>query len=388
MTPTRRAFVRSIGLGGLAAVSGATLSARGSEASWNLGAYGAMPDPASSLLRLDSNENPVGPSPAALDAVRASFVELGRYPYGPARELPGAIAAELGVPRENVLTGCGSGEILRLAVQAYTSPTRALVTASPTFESPAHMARVLGHPLHEVPVDAALRLDLAAMEARAVGAGLVFLCNPNNPTGTAYPARTVADFIARLAKASPDTHVLVDEAYHDYAGEDGYGSVMALALEQPRLVVSRTFSKAYGMAGLRVGFAVGQRDTIDRMARWKLPNGVNLAAAHAAAAAIADGAFLARERRRHAEALAFTRRGLEAAGLAVPESHANFVFVDIERDIDEFRAACRERGVAIGRPFPPLMSHARISIGTLDEMRQAMDVFRRVLGVTSSAAVR
>ena len=270
MTLSRRAFVHTLGVGGAFVLSGGLVAARGREAFVGMG----MPDrepgwsdwvpglDEPSAIRLSSNENPNGPGDRALDAIRAALGESNRYPFVFAQSVTAAIAKRQGVKEENVLVGCGSGEILRMSVMAFTSPSKPLVVASPTYEDPEHTAEAFGTPVRRVKVNAALELDLAAMAAQSGGAGLVFLCNPNNPTGTVHAAGAVADFIGEVRKASPDGIVLADEAYHEYVDDPGYKTAIPLALEDPHVVVSRTFSKVYGMAGLRLGYAIARKETI------------------------------------------------------------------------------------------------------------------------------
>ena len=385
MSLSRRSFVRALGLTGAGVVSAPLVGARGREA-WaaELGrglGIGTLAEPATpTLVRLDSNENPRGPCAAALSAIRGAFGEASRYPMAQPDELRAAIAAAHGVGADHVLLACGSTEVLRVAVDAFTAPGRALVTAAPTFEEPARRARVIGSPVLAVPVDAALRLDLAAMGAAARGAGLVFVNNPNNPTGTLHPARAVEDFVRRLLAESPGTTVLIDEAYHEYVEDPAYASALPLVAETPRVVVSRTFSKVFGLAGLRVGYAVARPETLAAMAPHQLTDALNVLGLPAARAALADRAVVGRERRLNHEAREFTRRFFESAGYRVTPSEANFMMADVRRDAKAFQAACREHGVLVGRPFPPLATHARVSIGTLDEMRAATQVFKRVLG--------
>ncbi len=381
---SRRAFVTSLGAGSAAALTGAMVAFRGREAlagAWTDAVQAAPPFGDASLIRLDSNENPMGPGPAALDAIRAAFGEAGRYPDNPAVALTNALASLHGVTDANIVLGSGSGEILRMAVCAFTSPQKALVQGLPTFEDPSRYADVLGTPIVAVPVDAQLRLDLNAMAARAPGAGLVFLCNPNNPTATVHSAASVSDFVGKILKASPTTTVLVDEAYHHYVEDPSYESAAALALQNPRVVVARTFSKAYGMAGLRIGYAVGHADTIRALRRHKLANNVNVLGAMAAISSLGQKNLVAAERARNHDVKEMTRRAFEQLGFRPGPSDANFIMVDIRRDVKEFQAGCRKLGVLVGRPFPPLNTYARISLGTDAEMRQAIEVFRRVLAV-------
>jgi histidinol-phosphate aminotransferase len=379
MSLSRRAFFRSVGVGGAGLVAGSLLAARGSEAF--AGSGGQAPAPGTgTLIRLDSNENAEGPSPRALDAVRGAFGEACRYPHRAGDALPQAIAKFHGVAANQVLVACGSGEILRIIVEAFASPTRALVTAIPTFETSTRTAQFLKYALHEVPLDDALALNLPAMEEKArAGAGIVFLCNPNNPTGPVHGGKAIADFIARVRTASPTTMILVDEAYHEYVEDPSYQSAVPLALEFPQVIVSRTFSKVYGMAGLRVGYAIGRAETLEKMAGWKLGNGLNMLSIRGAIAALEDRSWVDRGRATNRTLRDRLRRTFEDMGFKVCESHANFVFANIKRDAAEFAKQCRALGVQVGRPFPPLNSWTRVSVGTDDEVRQAIDVFRKVL---------
>jgi histidinol-phosphate aminotransferase len=379
MALSRRDFVRTLGAGG--AFTAAMMAGRGQEALGGLVAGGFVPTlhAAAGPIRLDSNENPNGPCQASVDAIRGAFGEACRYPRTGPAELLAAIAKHHRVAPENVLLGSGSGEILRMAAFAFTTAGRPLVQASPTFESPARDAELIGTPVVSIPVDASLRLDLAAMAARAGGAGLVFLCNPNNPTGTVHGAAAVSQFISRVLKASPATCILVDEAYHEFVDDAGYRTSLPLALDNPQVVVTRTFSKVYGMAGLRVGYAVAHADTIRSMSRFRIANNVNVLGAAAAIAALPQADHVARQAALNREAREFTRRAFTDAGYKVAASEANFVMVEIRRDARAFQEACKLKGVLVGRPFAPLTTHARVSIGTMDEMRRALDILRAVL---------
>lgn len=385
MRLSRRAFVRTLGLGGAGVISGAVVSARGREDLIGLGPLGsgwarldapAMP----SVIRISSNENPNGPGPRALEAIRAAFGDANRYPYDWGGKITKAIGDNLGLAEDNILTGCGSGEILRISTLAFTSPTRALVTAAPSFEEPERTATAFGHLVRAVPVTKDLALDLPAMAAQVSGAGLVFFCNPNNPTGTVCGADVVNDFIRTVNRTSPDTIILMDEAYHEYVPDPSYKTAIPVALENPRVIVSRTFSKVYGMAGLRLGYAVGRKETLDKLRRYRLGNNVNALAAAAGVATLPDRERVAREVKLNAEAREFTAKAFADMGYPSAASNANFVMVNIRRDVKAFQDACREHNVLVGRTFPPLTTYARVSIGTMDEMRQAVEVFKKALG--------
>jgi len=218
------------------------------------------------------------------------------------------------------------------------------------------------------------------MASKAGGAGLLFFCNPNNPTATVHGDAAVREFIARVRRDSPATFILVDEAYHEYVDDASYKSAVPLALADPNVIVSRTFSKVFGMAGLRVGYAIAHRDTANRMQRWRLGSGVNVLALGAATAMVSDREHVALEQRRNRETKAFTRAFFEKAGYEVGPSETNFLMINLRRDMRPVREACGKEGIAVGRPFPPLTNWLRVSIGTMDEMQRATEVFRKVLG--------
>ena len=379
MSLSRRDFVRSIGVSGIGALALPLIAGRGREALIEAAeAPKAAAATKASTIRLDSNENPHGPAAEAFDAIRSAFGEANRYPDAAASDLREAIARRHGVAAENVVAGCGSTEILKAAASAFTSPERGLVTASPTFEALSRFAQTAGAPVTAVPVTVALQLDLEAMASKSAGAGLIYVCNPNNPTASIRPASMVRELIASVMKSSPAT-VLVDEAYFDYVDDPGYGTAVPQAIDNPRVVVARTFSKVFGLAGLRVGYAVAHRDTIDALRRHIPWDSINAFGAAAALASLPLRDHIETQRRLNREARDLTRRFFETAGYKVFPSEANFMMVDVRRDALALRDACRALGVSIGRPFPPLTSCARISIGTVEEMRRACEVFQRAL---------
>ena len=382
MSFTRRTFVKVVGIGGAS-----LLAARRDAWAELVQAPGSSRPPRPLLLH--NNENPLGPGQAVLDAVRGALGQggpAGRYPWEDVGQLHQAIAEKFGVNPENVVTGCGSTQVLREAVQMFTSPVKPLVAGQLTYEECAGYADLVGAPVRAIPLDRTLKLDLVAMADAAKGAGLVFLNNPNNPTATLLSGDAVDAFIERVHSVAPDAMVLIDEAYHDYVTDPSHRSQVLRAVKDPRVVVARTFSKAHGMAGMRVGYAIGYPDTIKRL-NWEGPNALNVAGIVAATASIKDAARLQRESARNTEARQYTIDWFSRAGFTGTDSQTNFVFVDIKRPAKGFRDACREQGVLVARDFPPLeKSHVRISIGTLDEMKSATDVFGRVLGVKAKAA--
>src|SRR5829696_3738778 len=390
MPVSRRGFLRLAGPAD--PLSGAFLSARGLEADFaEAQAQGRAPRPTLPRgvdeIRISSNENPLGPGKAALDAILGKFPEAGRYPFNstPAdTDLLSAIARKHKIKPENVVLGAGSQEILKSAMRAFVKPGRGLVTALPTFENCTGYAKRHKLPLTEVPVDSAFRLDVEPMIAAASqGAGLVFFNNPNNPTATVHGATTVADLVERIRKASPDTVILIDEAYHEYVTDPAYATAIPIALSTPNVIVARTFSKAYGMAGLRIGYGIGMPASIKRLAALKMPYNVSVFGIGAAIAALDEARHIEEERRRNTAVRAFTIKALQDLGAKPADSQGNFLFVDVGRSAKDFRDACAKSGVMVGRDFPPFeKSHCRISIGTMDEMKKATEVFRAVLKPT------
>jgi histidinol-phosphate aminotransferase len=390
MTHSRRSFIRDLGAAGAGFAALPFITARGAEsmvAHRTITPGAAHPAEiiararraAQGAIQLDSNENPYGASMPAQNAVRSALPKAAVYPYEYVEELRSSIAELHKVDPNSVLIGSGSSEILRMALYAFVSPARHLVTAAPTYEDPAYYASLLGADVQAVPVDASLGLDTRRMVTASRGAGLVFFCNPNNPTGTLHPPAVVNDFVRGVRQAARDAVVLIDEAYHEYVEDPVHKSALPLAVENRNVILSRTFSKAFGLAGLRIGYAVAHPETINAMLPHRLVHGVNLFGASAAYACARDEAHLKTQRRLNSEARQFTQNWFESAGYIVTPSHANYLMVNIRRDTSDFQYDCADFGVLVGRPFPPLNTYSRISIGTIDEMRRATEVFKRVL---------
>jgi histidinol-phosphate aminotransferase len=384
---SRKDFLASVGAAGAGVAVFPMISARGREALSAQQPGSPIADrradralaSAPGMIRIDSNENPNGPGARAFEAMRSTFPDSNRYPVTLEDDLTMEIARTLGVKPENIMLGCGSSEVLRSAVQAFTSPTRALVSPSPSFELAADYARFIGTPVKSPRVDAKLHTDLDAMADAAKGAGLVYLCNPNNPTATVHGKAAISGFIEKVGKSSPQTIVLVDEAYHEYVEDPAYATSIPMAMDNPRMFVARTFSKVFGMAGMRVGYAVGRPETIARMRGWMLGSNVNQLALAAARATVGDLARIADEKKKNHDAKVFTAKAFANMGYEVIPSDANFMMVDIKRDVKAFKTECIKKGVAVGRPFPPLLTHLRVSVGTMAEMQKAVEVFHSTL---------
>jgi histidinol-phosphate aminotransferase len=361
-TLSRRSFSKLIGVtAAYAAV--APLKATASPSSAN-------------IVRLSSNENPYGPSQAALKAMTDGFSLAWRYPDEYADMLADELARLNGVPVDQILLGDGSGEILKLSAAAFTSKDKKIVTANPTFEAIARHAGVAGAEVVKIDLASDYSHDLKKMLAAANGAGLIYICNPNNPTASITPAKELSDFLAKL---SPATVVLVDEAYHHYVESKDYESVIPLVKDYPNLIVARTFSKIYGMAGLRCGYCVTQTANISRMRTHQIFDSVNIMALVAALASLKDVDQVPRGRRLNSEVKKNVCAELDTLGYRYIPSHANFMMIDLRREVRPVTSNLRGRGVEVGRLFPALPTFMRVTIGTGPEMKQFLSAFREVM---------
>jgi len=392
MPLSRRQFVQTAGLGAGAAFA-SSIWGRGRENSIWSAIEPELQAVERNVICIASNENPVGPGQKVLGSLR-SLLENGAKPgrySNQAGELTEAIAAHFKVKTDNVLVSEGSTEILRAATQVFTSKSKALVGTIPTYEECAGYAELLGNPVKGVKLNSEFKIDLETMLAAAKGAGLVFYCNPNNPTATYVGAKATRDFLTKLIAASPETTILVDEAYFDYVTDPDHETHVPFAIEHPQVIVARTFSKAYGMAGLRQGYAIAHADTIRKMRQWVGSGGtgsLNVFGMAAATVAIQqDASFTSNERNRNKAVRDFTTKWFADRGMKPTDCQANFMFVNIGSPAKAFRDACRAKNVMVARDFPPFhQTHARISLGTMEEMQKAVTVFGEVLGKKSTAA--
>jgi histidinol-phosphate aminotransferase len=350
--------------------------------------------PGVDVIRISSNENPLGPGKAAIDAILGKFPEANRYPFNSTpldADLEILLAKLHNAKRENITLGVGSQEILKNAARVFLSPTKHLVIPSPTYGDPAGFAQnQLKAQIKTAPVNPkTLQTDLAALLPLVKGAGMVYICNPNNPTATINTGQQIADFVAEVRKTSPTTAILFDEAYSDYVTDKAFQSAMPLALTTPNVMVAKTFSKAYGMAGVRIGYVLASAETNRKMARWRMPYNVNTFGVAAAIASLKDPAHIKEEVARNTAVRDFTVKTLADLGFQSTDSQTNFIFTDIGKTMTAaaFRDGCAKHGIMVGRDFPPLEKQwARISIGTMEEMQKAATVFKTVLRSNSTAA--
>jgi len=363
---SRRNFARILGAGAAAVLVRPTES------------FGKQPEHISidgQIVRLSANENAYGPSPKALKAMTDCFGVACRYPDEHNNVLIDKLAKLNGVNHDQILLGDGSGEILKLCAETFTGPQNGeLVAADPTFEAILKNASANGAEVIKVPLTSNFRHDLQKMRDSAK-AGLIYICNPNNPTASITPKDELRDFIA---KTPPEIMLLVDEAYFHFADSPDYESVIPLVKEYPNLLVARTFSKIYGMAGLRCGYCVAQKQTMDRMRARQMWDSVNIMALVAASASLDDPDQVPNGHRLNKEARTFTIAELEKLGYKTIPSQANFIMFDCKRPVVPLIQAMKEENVHVGRLFPALPNHMRVTIGKKTEMESFVSAFKQV----------
>lgn len=388
MSFSRREFSRTLGrsLAAIWAAPGVLRAATGAASSAptireNANAFGTTNE---KMIRISANENPYGPSPKAKAALDVCDGVAARYPDGAHGAMGEELAKYHGVKPENILLGCGSGEILRVADVAFVGPGQNAVAAEPTFESVLAYVGVMRAEAVKVPLTADHRHDLPRMAAACTSkTGLVYICNPNNPTATIVTKAELDDFIPRVPAT---TTILVDEAYFHFVENPAYGSVMGSIAEHPNVVVARTFSKVYGMAGMRLGYAVGAAPAIARMRERTLYSNANAGVLAAAMASLNDAEYVSKCRAQINGTKAWLTGELKKNGHDVVESHTNFFMVDMGRDVKPVIAAFREKGIEVGRKFPSMGNYLRVTIGTREEMEAFLSAFREIAGSAQGAA--
>lgn len=371
---SRRSFAGTLGLAAGAALLESPLSLI-AEAS-------RSPRPGGAIL-LNANENPYGPSPKALEAFMQAGRVANRYPDALEDQMREAIAKHHGVLPEQVVLGCGSSEILQMADLAFSGPSLRIVAAEPTFEAVLLYAKAIRAEGIKVPLTPDFRHDLPKMAAAAAGgAGLVYVCNPNNPTATIVTGDELAAFVP---KVPPSATILVDEAYHHFVEDPRYRSALEFVGKAPNVVVTRTFSKIYGMAGLRLGYAVGSVERIAAMAKFASFSNANAAVLAAALASLADPDLVPRQRK----VMNDTRRWLVAEmakqGRRTIPSETNFVMVDVGGDVRPVVEAFRKRNILVGRKFPSLPNWLRITVGKPEEMQVFVAALTEIVPAKAAA---
>ncbi len=369
----RRGFLRTsfaVAAAGLAPV-----------AAWGLPArrMGRRSDAVASLaktpIRLSSNENPLGLSDAARRAIAEGLDQANRYPGEWRTRLIAALAAKHQVKPEQIVLGNGSTEVLQMLVQA-GGPDVTVIVADPTFEDVPRYAERIGVRVEKVPLAAGYTHDLGRMKEiaeRAGGPVLVYVCNPNNPTGTVTPSAEVDRWI----ESAPERVTFaVDEAYFEFADDPSYWSAQKWIETHPNVVVVRTFSKIYAMAGMRLGYAIAHPTGAARLERFAAGNNANQLALAAGLASLGDDGFAQKSLAVNREGKQMLAHCLEELGLEYLPSQANFMMHRIQGELTAYNARMRERGIVVGRPFPPMLTFSRVSIGLPEEMRTFTDALR------------
>ena len=326
--------------------------------------------------KLASNENPLGPSPKAVAAIRAKLGELNLYPDGDCYYLKNGLAKKVGVAPEQLIFGNGSNEIIELAVRAFMRPGDQAVMARQAFVVYQLIIQAVGGRSVQVPLRDYTH-DLGAIAAAVTAeTKIVFLANPNNPTGTIYRRPEWEEFLAKLPK---DVLLIVDEAYFEYVQDAGYPDSLKYQSEDLPMLTLRTFSKLYGLAGLRVGYGIGPREVISMMQRVRQPFNVNAPAQWAALAALDDSDHVQRSLALNREGLAFLGGEFKKLGLEFVPSHGNFILVRVGKGQDVFKQLLGQ-GVIVrpmgGYQFP---EHVRVTVGTMDENRKFIGALQKVI---------
>jgi histidinol-phosphate aminotransferase len=333
----------------------------------------------SGVIKLDGNENPYGPSPAAREAILASVGAAPRYADETITTLTQQLAAHEGVGDSQIVIGTGSGELLKMSglLAMMAGAGGELVASRPTYEELPTFAEKLGLKLRWIAPDAEHRHDLPAMRAAVTEeTRLVYVCNPNNPTGTAVTRDAIERFVRSVP---PNCLVVVDEAYIDFVDQPGVATVAGLVKDVPNMIVLRTFSKLHGLAGLRIGYAIAPAPLAPRLASLSLtwPNSTGLAAA---IASYNDHAFQTRTR----SALVGDRERIQATfdrmGLRRTRAQGNFVFFDTGGPLKRFQDRMLADGIKVGRHFNGYDTWARVTVGVHREVERFLAVLPRALG--------
>lgn len=364
MPVSRRKLLQQIGVGAMVGAAAPALRGFVRVSANDAPRVATAADP----VLLYRNENPYGPSEKVLAALRDSVTSSNRYPRTEYDTLIGKLAAMHKVKPEQIVLGCGSGEILGMAALAFLKPGKKLVQAAPTFPSLGKLAQAAGVEVASIPLNKRYEHDLGTMlDAARSSTGLVYIVNPNNPTGTITPRKDIEAFISKLP---PDVTVLIDEAYHHFVTPNAaYESFLDRHLADPRIIVSRTFSKIYGLAGMRIGYAVATPEMAKRLPAG-FPNwSVSVVSARAASAALDDVEYVQLGIKRNTDDRQEFLNQVNERMLRAIDSQTNFVMVNPMRPPDEVIEHLKKNYILIGPKYPVLDKYIRVSLGTPGEMQ-------------------
>jgi histidinol-phosphate aminotransferase len=324
-------------------------------------------------IMINANENPLGPCEASRKAIGEITPQGGRYSDWLTDDLVKVFADAEGLKPENVRVYPGSSGPLHYAVLAFTSPTKSYVTADPGYEAGMHAAEFVGARVVKVPLTKNYAHDSKAMVAAAPDAGLIYVCTPNNPTGTLTPHAGIEWLVANKPKGAL---VLVDEAYIHFSGA---ASALDLVKAGQDVIVLRTFSKIYGMAGIRCGFAIGRPDLLAKLNQHGGYSAMPITAVAAATACLKDGHVVPARKEVNTTIRQGTFDWLSRQGYAYVPSESNCFMLETKRPAKEVIAGMAERNVYIGRPWPVWPTHVRITVGTQAEMAEFQAAFQKVM---------
>lgn len=340
--------------------------------------HAASLDEYDGFAKLGSNENPYGPSPVVLQAMTDAFKYANRYRY-PDPGVAQAIAKLHGVGVDNVLLGAGSTEILHVVASAFLKPGKKVIGVEPTFSSVYEYATGLKTNAIRLPLREDHRQDttalIKAIKTNPAEIGLVYVCNPNNPTGLIVPKQEIKQLLDEIPHDLP---VLIDEAYHDFVDDPDYAASVPYVIEGRPVIIARTFSKIFGLAGLRLGYALAPANLMDQMRPHTSGMDVNVIAKFGGVAALKETAAQERVRTTTIHLRRKVTADLEALGYPVIPSQGNFLMTHIRRSVVPVIEEFRQRGILVGRPFPPMLEHLRVSIGTAEEMARFLVAFKEI----------
>ena len=364
---SRRSFLH------LSAAASAAAAFRGLSEPMLAAAARRRPPHAADAVLIDSNENPLGPCRAACDAMSSILPMGGRYSDNLTDELVNTFAQMEGINPDYVRATVGSTPPLLSSVMAFTSPQKSYVAADPGFEAGLRMAPVVGARVVNVPLTKSYAHDVKAMLASAPDAGLFYICNPNNPTGTLTPHSDIEYLVANKPK---DAIVLVDEAYIHFCEAP---SAIDLAKAGKDVVVLRTFSKVYGMAGIRCGLVIARPELADRAIEHGGSNFMPVTGVVAATASLKDPQLVVERRRINAGVRQQTFQWLDRNGYSYIPSESNCFLVDTKRPGKDVRDAMAKENVLIGRTWPVMPTWVRVTVGTQGEMEKFQAAFQKVM---------
>ena len=334
------------------------------------------------IAHLSSNENCWGPPESVMKAMNNAWKYSNRYGY-PDANIVGEIAKHHGVKPENILLGAGSGEILDVVGTTFLLGGKKVLGVEPSYSSVYQHATSIKTTAIKLPLGKDYRQDMAAMikaaNARASEIGLVYLCNPNNPTGIVVSKQEVKQLLDGIPKDMP---VLIDEAYHHFVDDPSYATSVPYVIEGRPVIIARTFSKIAALAGMRLGYAVATAEIVQKMRPYSMGS-INALVKHGGAASLKDTAAQAEVKSKVMALRKKTTSELNALGYETLPSETNFFMVSIGREVVPVIEEFRKKGVAVGRPFPPMTTHMRVSIGTADEMARFMTAFKEIFPAKS-----